>query len=74
MTKPEKKVQEHYKHDDCQNCGTPSVPAEDVPDQSLRGCPNCGRTWFEDLSSQPQRGADPNYDEESEYPLDEYED
>jgi hypothetical protein len=28
-------------------------PQEHVPDQTLRGCPNCGHTWFEDLNSAP---------------------
>jgi hypothetical protein len=45
--------QEHFKHDACPECGAASLPAEKVPDQTLRGCPNCGHTWFEDLNSAP---------------------
>lgn len=43
-------IDEEYEHDDCPECGTPSEPAEDVPDQALRGCPQCDHVWFEDLS------------------------
>lgn len=44
---------EQFKHDVCPKCGADSVPAEHVPDQTLRGCPSCGETWFEDLSQPP---------------------
>ena len=44
-------------HDDCPKCGTPSTPGEGVPDQALRGCPNCGETWFEDPEQAPRKGA-----------------
>ena len=46
---------EHFEHDDCL-CGTPSQPAENVPDQTLRICPTCGNEWFEDLTTPPQKG------------------
>lgn len=48
---------EHYEHDDCPLCGTPSVPFEGVSDQSLRGCPNpwCLHGWREDLTAKPKR-------------------
>ena len=48
-----KAVKEQFTHDVCSRCQTPSVPAESVPDQSLRNCPACGVSWFEDLSSPP---------------------
>lgn len=38
---------ERFEHEACPECGGPSVPAEKVPDQALRGCPRCGHTWFE---------------------------
>lgn len=44
---------ERFPHDVCPECGTPSVPLEKVPDQSLRGCPKCGEEWFEDLTKPP---------------------
>ena len=52
MSKP---VNENYEHDDCPKCGTPSVPYEGVPDQSFRGCENCGHEWFEDLTLPPYK-------------------
>lgn len=42
-------TKEHYPHDICPKCGSVSVPYEGVPDQSLRGCPECKHTWSEDL-------------------------
>ena len=39
---------EVYEHDECSICHVPSVPAEGVPDQALRGCPRCHDTWMED--------------------------
>lgn len=53
------KVQENYEHDDCPECGTPSVPFEGVPDQSFRGCEKCGHEWFEDLTAPPHRAKEP---------------
>lgn len=50
---------EHFLHDDCPKCGTPSVPVEKVPDQALRGCPECLETWVEDLTKPPKRSAQP---------------
>lgn len=44
---------EHFPHDVCPKCTTPSVPAEKVPDQALRGCPKCEHVWMEDLSQAP---------------------
>ena len=31
----------------CPECGeiVNTVPAEEVPDQALRGCPECGAVW-----------------------------
>jgi hypothetical protein len=43
------RVVEHFAHDVCPGCGNPSTPLEGVPDQSGRGCGQCGREWFEDL-------------------------
>ena len=43
-------VKEHFPHDVCPGCGKPSVPLEGVPDQTGRGCGQCGREWVEDLS------------------------
>lgn len=40
-------IDEHYGHDECPRCHVASVPAEGVPDQSLRGCPRCHETWVE---------------------------
>lgn len=48
-------MNEHFEHDDCPECGEPSVPLEKVPDQSLRGCPDCGHAWFEDLHTHVKR-------------------
>ncbi len=48
---------EHFDHDDCPECGTPSVPAEGVPDQTFRACPKCHHTWAEDLSSPPKKAT-----------------
>lgn len=48
-------MMEHFDHDDCPECGTPSVPFEGVPDQQLRGCPNCEYEWWEDFSLPPQK-------------------
>jgi len=55
----EAKKREKFDHDDCPRCGTPSVPAEAVTDQTLRGCPNpdCGIVWFENLDEAPKKGA-----------------
>jgi hypothetical protein len=44
------KEKEHFPHDVCPGCGKPSIPLEGVPDQTGRGCGQCGREWFEDLS------------------------
>lgn len=52
-----KRVVEQVEHDDCPNCGTPSIPAEGVPDQSLRGCEDCGEMWFEDLNEPPRKAV-----------------
>lgn len=52
---PRPPVVETYEHDECPKCGTESVPAERVADQSLRGCPNCEHTWFEDLNRDPHK-------------------
>lgn len=46
-------MNEHFKHDVCPVDGSPSIPAEGVPDQALRGCRKCGHVWFEDLDSPP---------------------
>ena len=43
-------VKEYFPHDVCPGCGKPSVPLEGVPDQTGRGCGQCGREWFEDMS------------------------
>ena len=43
-------IKEHFPHDFCPECGKLSIPLEGVPDQSGRGCGQCGREWFEDLS------------------------
>jgi ribosomal protein L37AE/L43A len=40
---------EEFEHDDCPQCTTPSVPAEDIKDQTFRSCPKCGHEWYEDL-------------------------
>lgn len=48
-------VAEHLPHDECHKCGQASVPAEGVPDQTLRGCPQCEDTWLEDLNAPPYR-------------------
>jgi predicted nucleic acid-binding Zn-ribbon protein len=48
---------EEFEHDDCPKCGTPSVPFEGVPNQSLRGCPNCGHDWWENLNELPKKGV-----------------
>jgi hypothetical protein len=47
-------VKEYFPHDVCPGCGKPSVPLEGVPDQSGRGCGQCGREWFEDMSRPEQ--------------------
>lgn len=46
-------MHERYDHDDCRECGHVSLPAESVPDQSLRYCPKCGHEWQEDLRKPP---------------------
>jgi hypothetical protein len=46
---------ERFEHDVCPKCGAESQPAEDVPDQSFRDCPNCCHQWFEDLENPPHR-------------------
>ena len=43
-------TKEHFPHDVCPGCGKPSIPLEGVPDQTGRGCGQCGLEWFEDLS------------------------
>ena len=48
---------EHFQHDICPGCGKPSIPLEGTPDQSRRGCGQCGREWFEDLSKAPTRAT-----------------
>lgn len=62
FSKPDAPAQpkERFTHDVCPNCSTPSVPAEGVPDQTLRGCPKCGHGWSEDLGSPPAE-AQPLY-------------
>lgn len=44
---------ERFPHDQCPKCGAASVPFEGIPDQSLRGCPECEHSWFEDLNKPP---------------------
>lgn len=44
-----KPIPEKHFHDVCPKCGSPSVPAEKVPDQTLRGCLKCLETFTEDL-------------------------
>jgi hypothetical protein len=51
------KVTEHFEHDTCPGCGKPSIPLEGVPDQSGRGCGQCGREWVEDLSRPARTGS-----------------
>jgi hypothetical protein len=46
---------ERFPHDVCIKCRTKSVPAEAVPDQSLRVCTRCGDAWFEDLNEPPRK-------------------
>lgn len=53
--KTETKTNEHFRHDVCPKCGQPYVPAEKVPDQTLRGCRECGEVWTEDLSRTPTK-------------------
>lgn len=43
---------EHFDHEDCPECGSVSVPCEHIPDQTLRGCPKCEHTWFENLETE----------------------
>ena len=43
----ENNMTEHFDHENCPECGAKSVPAENVPDQALRGCPECMIVWFE---------------------------
>lgn len=43
-------IVEQFLHDTCPECGEPSVPLENVPDQSLRGCSNCDHSFWEDLT------------------------
>ena len=47
---------EYFAHDVCPGCGRASLPLEGVPDQSGRGCGQCGREWVEDLD-RPARTA-----------------
>lgn len=49
---------EAFPHDNCPKCGTPSVPGEKVPDQSLRYCVSCEHQWFEDLDRPPSVATD----------------
>jgi len=49
-SKPTATIKEYFPHDICPGCSKPSIPLEGVPDQSGRGCCQCGREWFEDLS------------------------
>ena len=58
-------MKEHFEHDDCCKCGIPSVPAEGVPDQTLRGCTKCGDVWFEDLGEPPYKAE---FSQEEIYP------
>ena len=51
---PAATIKEYFPHDICPGCGKPSVPLEGVPDQSGRGCGQCGREWFEDMSRPAQ--------------------
>jgi hypothetical protein len=44
---------ETYAHDVCPVCGTASKPAEGVPDQFLRSCPECLEEWWEDPDQAP---------------------
>jgi hypothetical protein len=53
---------EHYPHDVCPKCSTASAPAEGVPDQTLRDCPNCGHMWMEDLDRPPRLPRDETKD------------
>lgn len=46
---------EHFEHDECANCRCASLPAENVPDQQLRVCPECGDDWWEDLNLPPYK-------------------
>lgn len=46
-------MKEHFEHDVCPKCGTKSLPAEKVTDQTLRYCPKCHHEWFEDLTQPP---------------------
>lgn len=48
-------MMEQFEHDDCLKCRVPSIPAENVADQTLRLCPNCGDEWFEDLAEPPKK-------------------
>ena len=59
---PNPAASEHFSHDICPRCGAASVPLENVPDQSGRGCPACGSEWFEDLSQAPTKTSPPDYD------------
>lgn len=38
---------DNFPHEPCPDCGNPSVPAEGVPDQALRGCLVCDNVWYE---------------------------
>ena len=63
-TAPLSPVTERYEHDDCPKCGADgkvvkSLPAERVPDQTLRVCPECGDDWFEDLNRSPYKATRP---------------
>ena len=52
------KKDEHFPHDVCPKCATPSRPGENVPDQTLRYCPKCLHEWFENLDAPPLTATD----------------
>lgn len=43
-------MKEQFPHDVCPLCGWDTIPAEGVPDQTLRRCKSCSHDFFEDMN------------------------